>query len=74
MKNRFDLEQEMLQCWNITTDLQTVLEITDDIQYVDAADHDRIQNIIIGMRVMYEHRFDLMFSTFTELINDKVIV
>ena len=56
-KDRFDLEQEIMQCWNIVEDLRILAErnptIADDLK---AIVH------------VYEMRFDNMFNTFEKLI------
>jgi hypothetical protein len=64
---RFDLEQEILDCWRVVDDLKVVLAIS------EAQDWDRVQNAILGMRELYEHRFDHLFKTFTECIKNNQV-
>lgn len=64
---RFDLEQQILDCWRIVDDLSTVLTIS------ESGDWDRVQNAIIGIRELYGHRFDHMFKTFTECIKNSQV-
>jgi len=67
MKNRFDLEQQLLDCWRITDDLGTVLTIT------EAGDTDRTQNALIGLREIYNQKFNDLWDTFETLLQDKKI-
>jgi hypothetical protein len=59
---RFDLEQQIMDCWSIIDDLQVVLAIS------QSEDIDRIQNSIIGLRELYGQRFEMLFDTFSECI------
>lgn len=68
--NRFTLEQEILECWNITSDIDTVLYMMDTS---DKLNEDQIMNALIGMKTLYEAKFDKMFKTFEQLIHDGVI-
>lgn len=65
-KNRFDLEQEILECWNITKDLDTLLSMFNR-DYTE----DELLNIIIGMKTLYNRKFELLFDTFEECLKKK---
>lgn len=67
-KDRFSLEQEIMDCWGITRDLDYVLKMLDK-DYTE----DDLANVIIGLRVLYEQKFDTMFATFEKLIRDRKI-
>ena len=64
-KTRFDLEQEMMNCWHIVDDLQVLLDEWDTID-----DNERL-NIIIGAISLYKLKFDSMFRTFETCIRNK---
>lgn len=66
--DRFLLEQQMLDCWKITDDLEIALKIT------ESEDIDNIQNALIGIKTLYNQRFDDMFNTFSELIKNRQIL
>lgn len=66
--DRFLLEQQMLDCWKITDDLEIALKIT------ESEDIDDIQNALIGIKTLYNQRFDDMFNTFSELIKNRQIL
>jgi hypothetical protein len=65
--DRFTLEQKLLDCWRITDDIETVLKIT------EAEDIDRTQNALIGLREIYEQKFNDLWDTFESMISDKRI-
>lgn len=68
MSDRFDLEQQIMACWNVTSDIDTLCEgvLESDMT------NDQIANILLGMKQLYELKFDKMFRTFEELIQDRV--
>lgn len=59
----FDLEQQILDCWNITSELGTLVEgvLEKDLTT------DQIANILIGLKDLYELKFDKAFSTFEKV-------
>ena len=65
-KTRFDMEQEIFQCWHITDDLNVLLEavVEKDIS------KDEISNILLGLEQLYNQKFSRLFSTFEELIKN----
>ena len=64
MTDRFKLEQQILSCWNITTDIDTIKNITSDAR---TASH------LEALRTLYELKFDQLFDTFETLINERKI-
>ena len=70
MNDRFDLEQQIMACWNITSDIDTLCEGVLESDMTT----DQIANILLGMKQLYELKFDKMFRTFEELIQDRSIV
>jgi len=68
MSDRFDFEQQLLDCWNVTTDLKTVLKATEGL---DASKEDDIQNMLIGMIALYDHKFNELFSMFEQQMKEK---
>ena len=69
MNDRFDLEQQIMACWNVTSDIETLFEgvVESDMT------HDQIANILLGMKQLYELKFDKLFNTFEQLIQDDII-
>jgi hypothetical protein len=69
-KGRFDLEQEIMECWNITADINDVYEyVMDTSKGID--DADKVANILLGMSQLYDLKFQKLFNTFEELIKNK---
>ena len=70
MSDRFDLEEQMLNCWNVTKDINVLTEgvIEKDLT------KDQIANALMGLEQMYDLKFDKMWTTFTKLIEDKKIL
>lgn len=64
-KNRFDLENEILECWQITSDLRVLGEAVGD-----GASYDTIMNIIIGMEEIYDLRFSKTMRTLSTIISE----
>ena len=65
-KTRFDLEQEIMSCWNITTDLDVVYQ----------AEHlydnqDKMQNVLLGLMSLYELKFAKLWNTFEECVYNR---
>jgi hypothetical protein len=58
-KDRFDFEQEIMQCWNVVEDLRILADRNPAI----AEDLKAVAHV-------YEMRFDNMFSTFEVLIKN----
>lgn len=62
MKDRFHLEQEILDCWRVTDDVQTIIDNCEDLT------EDELMNILIGVKQLYDLKFRTMFDTFEGLI------
>ena len=70
MANRFDLEQEMLACWNVTDDIKLINE---RILEKGPFTVDELSNILGGLQTIYNLKFEKLFSTFEELLKEKKI-
>lgn len=74
MSDRFDLEQQILDCWKIVDDIKlldkNVLEGT-----VEGGNltQDEISNYLMGLESIYDLKFQQMFDTFSKLISQKKI-
>lgn len=64
---RFDLEQGILQCWNIVDDIKMIIEHFDDPDY-------NIRAMIKSLPDLYQARFQHTFECFEHLVKDKKIV
>lgn len=64
--SRFDHEQQIMACWQITNDIQTVLEYTETLQGIPSEQMDQLQNMLVGIISLYDQKFDKLFKIFEE--------
>ncbi len=62
-KDRFHLEQEIMDCWGVTDDIQTIIDHCEDLT------EDQLMNNLIGIKELYDLKFRTMFDTFEGLIS-----
>ena len=65
---QFDLEQQIMECWNITTDLDSLFE--ECCEGYDSMTVDKVSNITLGMKELYEIKFNKLFRTFEGFLAD----
>lgn len=65
--DRFDLEQNILKCWNVTDDIYILYE---NVMEGDLSQDD-LANALLGLHQMYELKFDRLFTNFEKLIKEK---
>lgn len=58
MSARFDLEQSILQTWNVCDDIQLLLD-----QW-EGMDEDQKQNYLIGLQQIYQMKFERLWDNF----------
>lgn len=68
-KTRFDLEQDILKCWNITEDIDLLYRSVMEKEMTT----DDIANYLLGLKTMYELKFDETFACFEQLVKEKQI-
>lgn len=68
--DRFDLEQQIMQCWTITEDLEAIIRQYD---YTSPSE-DEMMNVLIGLQTLYNLKFNRLFNTFETLIQEKKIL
>lgn len=61
--DQFDFEQQIMECWNVTTDLKTVSEYLLDAP-LEANREDKVANMLIGLHALYDAKFDKLFRMF----------
>jgi hypothetical protein len=64
-KDRFDLEQEILDCWHIVDDLDVVIN-SEQLNL-----NDDMLNILIGLKQLYQLKFERTFQTFEQLVSKR---
>jgi len=67
--DRFKFEQQIMECWNVTTDLKTVNEYLLD-GALDIDRENKIANMLMGIEALYEVKFNKLFLQFEQLIRE----
>jgi hypothetical protein len=58
---QFDLEQGIMNCWNVCEDMKILAE---NILESKTVDRDKVVNILLGMTELYQLKFEKTFSDF----------
>lgn len=67
MNKRFEFEQAILGCWNITDELNLIA----DSMLEQDLDKEQVVNMLIGLALVYHLKFEKTFRTFEEAISEK---
>ena len=67
MTDRFDLEQNIMQCWNVCDDIQLLLDSWDKL------DEDAKLNFLIGLKQMYQLKFERTWTNFEVCVQTRKI-
>ncbi len=70
--DRFDFEQQLLDCWNITKDIKTVYEGICDSS--PPMNEDQIVNALMGLETLYELKFNKLWSMFEDGVHQRSII
>jgi hypothetical protein len=60
--NRFEFEQQLLDCWNITSDIKLLNEMHQDKP--GQMSHADVANYLLGLETIYNVKFDKLFKMF----------
>jgi len=64
----FDLEQQMLECWNVTKDIDLVTRYLVDNS--DGYTDDDVMNKYFAIKDLYELKFERMWDTFEQVCKE----
>ena len=67
--DRFKFEQQIMECWNVTTDIKTVSEYMLD-GALDMDRENKVANMLMGIEALYEVKFDKLFRQFEQLVRE----
>lgn len=67
-RDRFMLEQKLMDCWHVTDDIDTISEYVGENADIPAKERDKLMNMLIGMRDLYHLKFEHTMNLFGELI------
>jgi len=71
MITRFDLEDMLMKCWHVTDDIDLVVTMVGNMD-INARDKDRLLNILIGLKELYNARHSATFAVFEDLVGRGV--
>lgn len=71
MTDRFDLEQQILDCWKITMDLQDMREVVEEGGEMTLPE---LEGRIACIEAIYEVKFNKLWNTFSEMVYDNQFV
>lgn len=69
----FDLEQQIMQCWNVVDDVKLITEwFADSPEWkdMDGTLQDAIMNKYFGIAELYQIKFEKLFSTFEDVSSE----
>lgn len=69
MTDRFDLEQNIMKCWNVTDDIDTIYK---NVMEKDLSTDD-IANALLGLKTLYDMKFEELFDNFETLLREGKI-
>lgn len=69
MADRFDFEQQIMNCWRVTDDIDMVATMISNA-HMKPQDQDKFMNVLIGLKELYNARFDSLFSVFETLVSE----
>lgn len=67
--DRFEFEQQLMDCWNVTSDIKTVSKYLMDAP-LEVGREDKIANMLIGIEALYNAKFDELFRHYESLIKE----
>ncbi len=68
--DRFDFEQQIMNCWNVTSDIKTVAEYLLDAP-LETDREDKVANMLLGIEALCEAKFDKLFRQFEDLVREN---
>lgn len=63
---QFEMEQQIMTCWNVCEDIDTLYEGVLDRDM----DTDQISNVLLGMKDLYQLKFEKLFEQFEDLVKE----
>lgn len=72
-RDRFLLEQKLMDCWHVTDDISTLAEYIGENSDIPARERDKILNILIGIQELYHLKFEHTMDLFAELVRNRTI-
>ena len=61
---QFDLEQSIMNCWNVIGDMELLANNFDTMH------DDEAMNYLIGMKAIYDQKFSVLWKNFEEFLKE----
>lgn len=74
--DRFDLEQQIMKCWQVTDDIDELYKMVgDSVEFagMKPRHEDTIMNYLLGLKTIYDCKFNSLWRTFERLLEEEVI-
>lgn len=68
--DRFEFEQQIMECWNVTSDIKTVSKYLMDAP-LEPGREDKIANMLIGIESLYNVKFEELFRQYEDLVREQ---
>ena len=66
--DRFDLEQDIMKCWEVVDDIKNLRQTNDRRTMTQ----DEVDNYLLGLETIYEIKFEKLFETFETIVDNLV--
>ena len=67
-RTRFDLEQDIMNCWSVVEDIKELSRCKMDRRKMT---EDEVNNYLLGLETIYQVKFERLFETFEMLIRQN---
>jgi hypothetical protein len=67
-RDRFDLETDIMSCWNVVEDIKELHRSMLDRREMS---QDEISNYLLGLETIYQVKFERLFETFEQLVHQN---
>lgn len=68
MNDRFDLEEQIMDCWGVVDDIKTVYSSGDNREVSE----DEMMNALVGLQTIYQMKFEKLYQTFELMVSQGV--
>jgi len=67
-RDRFDLETDIMTCWNVVEDIKELSRCMLDRRKMS---EDEISNYLLGLETIYQVKFERLFETFEQMVHNR---
>lgn len=74
--SRFDLEAQIQKCWAITDELDDLYKLvgdSPDFAGIPSRVEDELMNHLLGLKTIYDRKFDALWTMFEKMVQEEVI-